>query len=304
MEETIDLREIIKIIINGKRLIIICTIVAMLIAGILSWFVLEEKYESEAIVQVSADVQDMGVLSNFISTEFAPNIYLQRMGNIEQNKKFFEARGYTEYNKKNLNVFIDPNTNLVNLTYKGTSPKEAQELLTLLMDKTKSEINSSVKTSLDQLERTYLSESSELSTEIEELMSKYNKIVVSNNLPEVLILQTIASSQFVLNLSTEQTKSLSSITGTLQNELLQLKVQIDTKSTEYKTVLSKYQSVKTGIASFKPDPFIRVIVDPTLDDDSTLSSKLIKLAIGLLVGMMIGFGWVFMRAYWKKISMD
>lgn len=300
MEETIELREVIDIILEGKWLISVCTIIAILFAGVFSWFVLEEQYESKAVIQISSGVQDTGIMSNYIATEFTPTIYTQRMQNTEQNKKLFKEAGLTDYSSGNLSVTAQVNTNLVDISYKASSAQEAQQYVQILMDKTKAEMNESVKLTLNQLEQTYLKESDSLSGEIEHLMTQYNDIVIKNRLPEVLILQTIASSQFVLNITESQTNSLSTITGALQNELLQLKAKIDTKSEEYLAVLSKYQSVKTGLNSFKPDPFIRVILEPTLAEGPSSPNKLLNLAIGSVLGLILGMGLVFSRAYWKS----
>ena len=86
----------------------------------------------------------------------------------------------------------------------------------------------------------------------------------------------------------------------LQNELLQLQVQIQSKSEEYGKVLANYQSVKTGMGSFKPDPFIRVIAEPTLAEGPASPNKMLNLAIGLVIGVMMGIGIVFFRQYWKN----
>lgn len=299
MEETIELREIIEIVLKGKWLIAVCTIIAILCVGIVSWFVLEEKYESKAVVQVSGGVQDEGIMSNYVVTEFTPNIYMQRMQNVEQNKKYFKENGVNDFVKENLTIANQQGTDLVELKYVGASPEEAQKHLQLLLKKTKTEVTVSIKETLTQLEQTYLKESTSLSGEIEQLMTSYNDVVTKNNLPEVLILQTIASSQFVLNLTENQSNGLANVTGSIQNELLQLKAQIDTKSEEYRAVLAKYQSVKTGLDNFKADPFIRVIIDPTLAEGPSSPNKALNLAIGLVLGLMIGIGLVFFRAYWK-----
>lgn len=299
MEETIELRDIINIILKGKWIITICTIIALLLSGIVSWFVLEEQYESKAVVQISSGVQDAGIMSNYVATEFTPTVYMQRMQNVEQNKKYFKANNIDDFKSANLTVSNQPNTNLVEMKYIANTPEEAQGHLQLVIDKTKSEVSFSMKETLDQLEQTYLKESNSLSSEIEQLMSTYNDVISKNKLPEVLILQTISSSQFVLNLTTEQSSALSNVTGSIQNELLQLKAQIDIKSEEYHSVLAKYQSVKTGLDSFKSDPFIRVIIDPTLAEEPSSPNKVLFLAIGLVLGLMVGIGLVLFRSYWK-----
>jgi chain length determinant protein (polysaccharide antigen chain regulator) len=302
MEETIELRHLIKIILNGKWLIAIFTIVALLIAGIVSWFVIEEKYESKAVIQISSGLPDTGIISNYISAEFTPTIYTQRMQNVEQNKKYFKEKGLKDFNKDNLTMLNQPNSDLVELSYQGASPEEAKQYLLVLMEKTKGEMSLSIKKTLNMLEQTYLRETTNLSNEIEQLITKYNNIIVSNRLPEVLILQTISSSQFVLSLTSDQTNALATVTGSLQNELLQLKAQLDTKSEEYSNVLSTYQSVKTELDSFESDPFIRVIVEPTLAEDIASPNKVLNLVIGLILGLMIGVSWVFFRAYWKNTT--
>lgn len=302
MEETIELREIIEILLKGKWLIAVCTIIAMLFAGVVSWFVLEEKYESKAVVQVTGGVQDAGIMSNYVVTEFTPNIYMQRMQNVEQNKKYFSENGINDFVKEHLTISNQQGTDLVEMKYVGVSPEEAQKYLQLLMEKTKTEITVSIKETLNQLEQKYLKESTGLSSEIEQLMTSYNNVVTKNNLPDVLILQTIATSQFLLNLTENQSNALANVTGAIQNELLQLKAQIDTKSTEYHSVLAKYQSVKTGIDSFNADPFIRVIIEPTLAEEPSSPNNVINLAIGLVLGSLIGIGLVFFRSYWKNTS--
>ncbi|ATP39029.1 hypothetical protein CSE16_02755 [Solibacillus sp. R5-41] len=300
MEETIELRDIINIILKGKWLISIIAIIALLFAGIVSWFVLPEKYESKAVVQVIAGVQDAGSINSYISAEFTPVIYTQRIQNEVAMNTLFEQNGLGQFNPKNLVVSPDTQTNLINLSYRSSNPEEAQKQLQLLTEETKKQMNESVQKTLLSLEQTYLAESKNLAEEVEVLMEKYNKIIISNNLPEVLILQTISSSQFVLNLNENQTAALASINGAMQGELSQLKSEIDIKSDQYRQVLSNYQSVKTGLESFKPDPLIRVIVEPTLPKEPASPNKVLNLAIGMILGLMIGLGVVFFREYWRN----
>ena len=285
--ETIELREIIEIFLKGKWIITISTIIAILFASIISWFVLDEKYNSHATIQVSRGGQGTGVMSNIVDAEFNPTIYMKHL----QNNADYVGE---------LSVTNQPENNIVEVTFTGSSPEEAQKNLSRILSETKIKMNDSVKQTLSQLETTYNNESKSLSSEIEQLMDTYNDIVISNNLPEVLILQTIASSQFVINLTENQSMALSKINGKLQYELLQLKTQIEIKSTEYSRVLSEYQSVKTGLDSFSPDPYVRTIIEPTLEENPTGPNNIFNVAIGLVLGLMIGIVVVFFRHYWKS----
>ncbi|WP_274309143.1 Wzz/FepE/Etk N-terminal domain-containing protein [Solibacillus daqui] len=300
MEETIELREIINIILRGKWLISLIVIIALLLAGIVSWFVIPEKYESKAVVQVIADAQDTGIINSYVNAEFTPVIYTQRIQNEAIMDVLFKQNGFGQFTPKNLVVSSDVQTNLINLNYRATNAEEAQKQLQLLTEETKNQMNESVQTTLLNLEKTHLAESENLAKEVEVLMEKYNQLIISNNLPEVLILQTISTEQYVLNLNENQTAALASINGAMQNELSRLKSEIDIKSEQYRQVLANYQSVKTGLDSFKPDPFIRVIVEPTLPKEPSAPNKAINLLVALVFGVIIGLGVVFFREYWRK----
>ncbi|MEQ6050279.1 chain length determinant protein WzzB [Lysinibacillus capsici] len=303
MEETIELRELIEIVWKGKAIIALCTIVCMLLAGVASWFVLEEKYESKAVVQVAGAVQDTGIMANYVSTEFTPTIYAQRIQNKQIMQQALQDAGIKiKYNEKNLvtTTDADPTKNIVELKYTSNSAKEAQQQLQILMDAAKQKMNESVQQTLQQLESTYKIEAESLTKEINSNIEQYNQIIRENNLPKILILQTIINSEIVLNISEEQAATLSNVNGDLQNQLLQLQVQIQTKSEEYHNILTNYQSIKTELDSFKPDPFIRIIAEPSLAEGVSSPNKLLNLAIGLVVGVMLGLGIVFFREYWKK----
>lgn len=305
MEETIDLRELLEIVWKGKAVIATSTIVCMILAGIASWFILDEKFESKAIVQVTSAVQDTGIMSNYVATEFTPVIYAQRIQNKPIMQNALQDAGMTiKYNEKNLVATLDadPTKNLVELKFRSNSAKEAQRQLQILMDATKQKMNESVQLTLQNLESTYKMEADSLTKEIDSIIEQYNQIIRKNNLPKILILQTILNTEMVINISEEQAATLSNVNGNLQNRLLQLQAQIQTKSEEYRKTLANYQSVKTGLDSFKPDPFIRVIAEPTLPEEASSPNKFLNLVAGLVIGMILGSGAIFFRHYWKNSS--
>ncbi|MBD7984591.1 hypothetical protein H9649_08370 [Sporosarcina sp. Sa2YVA2] len=301
MEETIELRELINIVWKGKWLIAGLTTLFVLLAGIISWFILPEQYDSKATVQVASEVQDAGIMSSYVAAEFTPVIFTQRIKNPTLMNEALEKAGVDEkFDVERLSVSTQANTNLVELKYTALSPEVAQEQLTLFIEKTKERMNQSVKNTLQELEKTYTSESKYLSDEIEGLVGTYNEKITKNGLPEILIMQTLIGSQIITPVSDEQMNVLTKVDGALHNELMQMQAQIESKSVEYRRVLDKYQSVKTGLDSFRPDPFIRQIVDPTLAEKPSAPSKLLNVAIALIIGLMVGLGIVFFREYWRN----
>ncbi|MBE1556414.1 Wzz/FepE/Etk N-terminal domain-containing protein [Sporosarcina limicola] len=301
MEETIELRELIETVWKGKWIIAGLTALFMFAAAILSWFVLPEQYESKATVQVASEVQDTGIMSSYVAAEFTPIVFSQRFKNeVHMNEALQEVGVAKKFNPKNLSTSIQVGTDLVDLSYKSTSAKVANEHLTLFIDKTKERMNTSVKSTLNELEKTYTSESSQLSAEIETLIEQYNNVVVFNKLPEILIMQTLVNSQIILTVSDDQLTALAKVNGALHNELMQMKAQITSKSAEYQRVLDKYQSVKTGLDSFRPDPFIRTIIEPTIPEKPVAPNKVLNVAIAMIIGLMAGLGFIFFRQYWKN----
>lgn len=301
MEETIELRALIEIVWKGKWIIAGLTALFVLVAIILSWFVLPEQYESKATVQVTSDVQDTGILASYITAEFTPLIFTQRIKNVTLMNEGLETAGLSDkFVSANLYAVVQANTNIVDLKYTSTSAEKAQEHLTLFINKTKERMNTSVKKTLTELEKTYTSEANQLSSEIESLIGQYNNLIVSNQLPEMLILQTLVNSQIIMTVSDDQSQVLSKVNGALHNELMQMQAQVASKSVEYIKVLDKYQSVKTGLDSFRPDPFIRVIVEPTITETPSAPSKLLNVAIAMIIGLIAGLGIVFFRQYWKN----
>ena len=217
MEETIELRELIEIILKGKWIIAIVTIICMLVAGVASWFVLVEKYESTAVVQVqvASNVQDTRrIMSSYVAAEFTPLVYTQRLKNESIINQAFQSENIeNKFSGSNLNVTNEVNTNLVSMTYTSGSAENAQKELQTILSVTKSLMNTSIQDTLQDLESTYNSESTSLSKEIETIINEYNSIIRQNKLPEILILQTILNSEIILTITEDQTKAFANVSG-------------------------------------------------------------------------------------------
>ncbi|WP_042470966.1 Wzz/FepE/Etk N-terminal domain-containing protein [Bacillus ndiopicus] len=305
MEETIELRELIKLIWNGRIILSISVIFCMLVALILNWFILEEKYESNALVQVVSGIQDTGAISNYIAAEFKPNIYAERIQNKSLMQQAFDDAGIKKKflpSNLTLNIEMDTLKSNVALIYTSSNAQMAQNELQVLIDATKKHMNEAIQLSLKDIEELHKNEIENLSNNITEVVEKYNNIIHNNDLPEILILQTImdTESEILINASEQQKTALSAINGDTQSQLLQLQAEIQTKSTEYKKALTNYQSVKMSLDNFKPDPFIRVITEPTLADYPTTPNKMLNLALGVIIGFVLGLGIIFFRNYWKN----
>lgn len=295
-EETFDLREQIEIVWKGKKTIIVSVIVAMLIAALLSVFVLEKKYESNATVQITSNTAAEGIVKQYIDSEFTNQVFAERI----KSQAFINQLFNDEVSKRDLNVTVDATTSMITLTYTSDEPKKSSDVLTALIDEQKIAMSNALQNQFTLLADSYTTESKKLSNEIRDLIKLYNTTVKTNNLPEILILQSMVGNQLIVDLSQEQQESLVNVDGEIQNELMQLQTRIESKSVEYKKVLDQYQSVVTNIESFRPDPLIKTIIEPTVPEVPSSPNTLLNIAIGLVVGAMIGLGIVFIRKYWQE----
>ncbi|MDF2068161.1 Wzz/FepE/Etk N-terminal domain-containing protein [Bacillus sp. Cr_A10] len=300
-EETIELRELFETVWKGKTIIIISIISAMLIAFVLSIFVLEEEYESKATVQITSNSAAEGIVKQYIDSEFTSQVFAERIKSQAFIDQLFN-KTFREVSSTDLNVNIDAATSMVTLTYKSEDPKKSGEVLSTLIEKQKTAMSDSLKNEFTLLADAYTKESDKLSEEIRDLIKIYNTSVKENNLPEILILQTMISNELIVNISDEQTQALTNIDGEMQNELMQLHARISSKSEEYRKVLDQYQSVLTNMESFRPDPLIKTIIEPTVPENPSSPNLLLNIAIGIVIGSLIGLGIVFIRKYWKETS--
>jgi len=298
-EETIDLRELIEIIWNGKIIIIISILTAILIALILSIFVLDKKYESTATVQITSNSAAEGIVKQYVDSEFTNLVFAERIKSQAFIDQLFNKTS-REVSSTDLNVIIDTTTSMVTLTYKSEVKKKSSEVLSILIKKQKTAMSESLKNEFTLLADAYTKESDKLSEEIRDLIKIYNTTVKVNNLPAILILQTMVSKDLIVNISEEQSQALTNIDGEIQNELMQMQARISSKSEEYRKVLDQYQSVLTNMESFRPDPLIKTIIEPTVPENPSSPNLLLNIAIGIVIGVLIGLGIVFIRKYWKE----
>lgn len=300
-EETINLRELIEIIWKGKIIIILSIIVAMLIAVVLSVFVLEKKYESTATVQITSNTAAEGIVKQYIDSEFTSQVFAERIKSQTFIDQLFN-KSTSEVSSNDLNINLDASTAMITLSYKSGDPKKSSEVLSTLIEKQKAAMSESLQSEFTLLADSYTNESKKLSNEIGDLIKIYNTRVRQNKLPEILILQTMVSNELIVNISDEQSTSLINIDGEIQNELMQLQARIGSKSEEYRKVLDQYQSVLTNMESFKPDPLIKTIIEPTTAKYPSSPNTLLNIAISIVLGAMVGLVIVFIRKYWKDSS--
>lgn len=130
LEEEINLRELIEVLLEGKWLIAGISFIAVLAAGIFSFFVLPEKYEAKArIIFDNKFVQDQGL--SLQSYEGLVTDYSHVAGVFDRLQ--LEDKGYTLASfKESIKTEVDKEAGIISITASGTDPALLQQAVNML----------------------------------------------------------------------------------------------------------------------------------------------------------------------------
>lgn len=309
MEETIELREIINILLRGKWIIAIITVAALLIGFVFSWFVVEEKYQSTAQVQIENGGQALtelqAVLTELQATKgtFYATIKSELSNNLLQ-KRLNNPATYTNEEVANGlgNVSItldtaDPSYTLLNYTYTANSAQQAFEQLEQTLVEAKKELGALVLESLEQEIADYSDEKDLIAKEYGTLLDEYSQLIQQNNLPQYLLFETISSSSVL-----EDMPDLSNLNAEVLTQVTYLKNELDVKQRQHHEITLAYEQLVTGAEGFEFDRYFKVVEEPKLNEAPISPNKMLNLAIALVLGIMLSVGIVFFREYWRNSS--
>lgn len=275
MEEEINIRELITVLINGKRLIFGICFIAVLIAGILSFFVLPEKFEAKTNIILDKKLIDQQGLSLDSYKELVSNNII-----MEQvyNKLNLESKGILFDNfKKSVKTEVKKEANLISITVRGEDPVLTQQAANLtgaesvsyfrnrLIDDKEREIVRAGKMLLEV--ETKLKETPRLlgTFEVQDMGDRVIQVPQVNPLYEMLSTRWEGSNAEVTNLMAEKEY---------------LEENLETGGTGLYIILQE--------ADVPTEP-----VSPR---------KLFNMAIAGILGLMVSVFLVFLKDYWLKTT--
>jgi len=129
-DEEVELKDYINVLVKRKRLIIVITLIAVLISGLLSYFVLPKVYEGSAIIQPAQVGSNLPLSPSEIQTQIKSAPFIQKLSD-DLNVPFNEINN-------NINVSIPQNSNFVVVSFEYKD----KELIRKFFDKLLYELNS------------------------------------------------------------------------------------------------------------------------------------------------------------------
>ncbi|WP_019907476.1 YveK family protein [Thermoanaerobacter indiensis] len=305
MEEEISLRELIDIILKNKKIIIVVTLAATLVAAVLSFFVIKPTYEATTTLSVTdvtpttgffgsnttvilpgkdsnlPTVQSYSIekdLSSLLSSLLKyPDMSVETfkeevtnpivlMNTIKQ--LGLDPQKYTVENlKKQISVSVVNNTNLITVTVKENNP----ELVAKIAD------------TIAQNFRTYIIERNNRQTD--KLIETLNKLITLQN-----------------DKIKEATTELNKVQTNSQDKLLieQKQKQLDLLKNTRDIMLEKYNMLELVKESELGNQSILITSKALIPDKPVAPKKSLNIIIAFILGLMISIFIVFFMEYWKS----
>lgn len=309
MEETIDLRELVETIIKGKWIIIVCTVAAILVAAILSFWVIDPAYESKATVSVNNGLvagATPQATDSYFNEVITPVAYMERIKSsqiVDQAIQISELTAYTVPSvQNNMTLENTANTNLVTVTLKADSARDAKVLLDALLTTMQESLLVEIQGRIQEDITYYAAQSETEKKNLEELLKLYRQQAEALNLPKSLMLDAVISynNQYILNFDQDR---LSDVADMSEQELIGLnEVSNEVKATAsvYRDYSSKERQLSAFAEVFRVDNKLLTISAPVESSAPSSPNPLLNIAIALVIGLMAGVMIVFLREYWKN----
>lgn len=308
MEETFNIKAMVTILLKGKRLITSCILIAVLIAAVISFFVIDPVYESKVTISVhngpvtgSAPSETDGYFNEVIT----PAAYIERVKSAQVIDQAIKKSGLTNYNvsfvQKNLSAENTANTNLVIMRLKAKSPQEAKTLLESIIVTMKESLLTEVQARIQEDIKYYGTQAGVEKKNLELLLKQYRQQAQALNLPKSLLLDTVISynNQYILTLDQER---LSTVADISEEELIllnEVSSEVKTSANIYRDYSNKERQLKAFSEIFRVDNKVLTISAPTENQAPVSLPPALNILIALFVGLLVGTGLVFLRYYWN-----
>ncbi|OES44933.1 Wzz/FepE/Etk N-terminal domain-containing protein [Domibacillus iocasae] len=309
MEETIELRELIDIVLKGKWIIIICIITAVLLSATVSFFVMNPAYESKATVSINnglvagAAPQPTDFYFNEVIT---PAAYIERIKSAQIIEQAIQKSGLEQYTvtgvQGNIAVENTANTNLVNVTMKAGSPADAKALLDAVLVTMQDSLLTEIQGRIQEDIKYYAAQSEAEKQNLEVLLKQYRQQAEVLNLPKSLLLDAVISynNQYILNFDQDRLSEMTDISEQDLIGLNEVSNEVKTTASVYRDYSNKERQLSAFSEVFRVDNKLLTISGPVENEGPISPQPLLNIAIALVIGLIAGTGIVFFRHYWKN----
>jgi succinoglycan biosynthesis transport protein ExoP len=334
MQEEIRVREIIETIWNGKWIIIVITIVAMVITGVYSYFLLSPTYESVSTIRVGAtsslvegekSQQDLYSYADSVKTDVALNRIIDKL-KLDRNEYSIN------YLRGEINVELVKDSNVMKLRVQGNVPSISTSIANLLAyelgarieisDRSQKIVES--KKRLNELRNLIVINNKEIEETINQLGENPEKLVIKQTLADEPYLQSILEqstdvSNKDLGALQLQTESINPVYTALKQRIADKAIEVTVNSTEQQNLETIINENETQIEQLEEkidevkltalkserllSEFSAVFVSPAMKPVAPIGPrKLLNVTVAAIFGVIFSLIFVFARQYWRNTS--
>ena len=287
MEEEISLRELIETLWTGKWVIIVLTITALLISGVVSYWIIEPTYEAKAVLQIKKTETTQSreeisrleaLIDNYAAT--APDSVQDYISLAKSEAVLAKmmARLQIDAREMPLNILANKikvtnikDTNLFEITVQDSSPQKATEI------------------------------ANALAVEFSDYVFAENK----NNSQKIIMLLEKQMETAQANFAScveEMNEFLKQPDNVVKREQLQLKLDM---AKESYTFFQKKHAELLAVEEMGLDGFGVAIVSQAYQPTAPIAPKKpLNLAVAACLGLMLGVFVVLFKAYWENSAAD
>lgn len=307
MEEEISLREIIEIMLDGKWIIASITAVAMAISAIFSFFVIDPTYKAKATIMVNNLNQVNTSFDGYLNEIVSPQVYMEKLESPELLTRVIEKENLdpeewtiSKFQEK-LNVENKEGTRLITLSMEGTDPEKIASIINTIVAESKAMASEEVHNQLDVLMAEYEEKMAEEQKNLDAAIAEYNRLKADAGLPALILFQQTASgSQYIMEANQELLEELRSLDKEKQVEYEKINRKINKLTGLYNSYYSKYEEARSVSSIDFIENKVDTISKAFPSKTPVGPSKVLNLAIAMVVGLMAGVGIVFFKSYWKN----
>jgi capsular polysaccharide biosynthesis protein len=333
MQEEISLREILETIWNGKWIIIVTTMVAILISGTFSFFILPPTYEAISTIRIGTDSigqeegrqQNLNSYADSVMTDVAINRLIEKL-NLDRNEYSINSI------RNSINVEVVKDTNVMKLKVKGSEPLTITNLSNLLAFELGARIEISdrsqkiveYRSKLIQLEDSISIAKKELEESNNQLKENPEKLVTKQIVADEPYLQSILEestqdSNKALGALQLESENINPVYSTLKERIAVTTINLAMLSAEKKNLETDIPKNEITIEELEQkmddvklktlkserilSGFNAVFISPSIEPiDPVGPKKSLYVAVAAVIGILFSMMIVFVRQYWRNTS--
>lgn len=300
MEQEISLREIIEIIWNGKWMIAAITGIAIVISGMVSFFILDPVYEARSTISVSS-AEENSSLAKYVEQVLNHAVMTDTINRLELYEQEMTITGLRE----KISTETIKDTSLIRIKVTDGDPEMASAIVNQVADsfihymkqQEQEELKNVAETSIERID-------SELQIHHVTLNKIHQEL---NDTPEFIITQKSLAQDSYLH-AIESERRAAAQAGSLQlldEEINPVYTSLQQSITSLRIDMEKLEARKAELkdrveqGSFISSQHI-IVTSPAIPPERPIGPrKALNVAIAAVVGGMTSMFIVFFRHYWQ-----